>query len=176
MQQENTQEKEQLIEMLTIHFQNSHHLSPLGAKMWAVLIMDKNEDGLTFEYLVERLNASKSTTSTNLSELLKKEIIFFETREGDRKKYFKAAPFSQRFTRILKNMAFEKQLVEKMIDYKNKNATQCAMEQCAIENLKAFKTHLIEMQKLTQKIVADLQTIEEKNILKLKEKSYHYEQ
>lgn len=176
MQSGNTPQKEELIEMLSVHFQNSHNLSPLGAKILAVLIMDKNKDGLTFEYLVERLGASKSTISTNLNELLNREIIYFETREGDRKKYFKAAPFSQRFTRILKNMAFEKQLVEKMIDYKSKNVTQCAMEQCAIENLKAFKTHLIEMERLTQKIVADLQTIEEKNNLKLKEKSNYYEQ
>lgn len=176
MQAGNIQEKEELIEMLSIHFQNSHNLSPLGAKIWAVLIMDRNEDGLTFEYLVERLGASKSTISTNLNELLQKEIIYFETREGDRKKYFKAAPFSQRFTRILKNMAFEKQLVEKMIDYKSKNASQCAMEQCAMENLKAFKTHLIEMERLTQKIIADLQIIEKKNILKLKEKPNYYEQ
>jgi len=176
MQAGNIQEKEELIEMLSIHFQNSHNLSPLGAKIWAVLIMDRNEDGLTFEYLVERLGASKSTISTNLNELLQKEIIYFETREGDRKKYFKAAPFSQRFTRILKNMAFEKQLVEKMIDYKSKNASQCAMEQCAMENLKAFKTHLIEMERLTQKIIADLQIIEKKNILKLKAKPNYYEQ
>mgnify|MGYP001186292814 CR=1 FL=1 len=176
MQAGNIQEKEELIEMLSIHFQNSHNLSPLGAKIWAVLIMDRNEDGLTFEYLVERLGASKSTISTNLNELLQKEIIYFETREGDRKKYFKAAPFSQRFTRILKNMAFEKQLVEKMIDYKSKNTSQCAMEQCAMENLKAFKTHLIEMERLTQKIIADLQIIEKKNILKLKAKPNYYEQ
>src|SRR5690606_8794852 len=173
MQAGNIQEKEELTEMLSIHFQNSHNLSPLGAKIWAVLIMDRNEDGLTFEYLVERLGASKSTISTNLNELLQKEIIYFETREGDRKKYFKAAPFSQRFTRILKNMAFEKQLVEKMIDYKSKNASQCAMEQCAMENLKPFKTHLIEMERLTQKIIADLLIRGKKNTLKLKALPYY---
>lgn len=176
MQSGNTQQKEELIEMLSVHFQNSHNLSPLGARIWAVLIMDKNQDGLTFEYLVERLGASKSTISTNLNELLKNENIYFETREGDRKKYFKAAPFSQRFTRILKNMAFEKQLVEKMIDYKSKNTQKCAREQCAMENLKAFKNHLCEMERLTLKIIADLKNIEEKNILKLKEKHHYYEQ
>src|SRR5690606_41755337 len=110
------QQKTQLIYMFSFHFQNYHILSPFRAKILPVLIIDKNKDGLTFEYLVERLGASKSTTSTNLNELLNREIIYFETREGDRKKYFKAAPFSQRFTRILKNMAFEKQLVEKMIE------------------------------------------------------------
>src|SRR5690606_5452370 len=157
--------KEELIEMLSIHFQNSHNLSPLGAKSWAVLIMDRNEDGLTFEYLVERLGASKSTISTNLNELLQKEIIYFETREGDRKKYFKAARFSQRFSRLLKDMGFEEQLVENMIAYERKNASQCAMEQCAMEDLKAFKTHLTELEWVTQKIVADVQFIEKKNIL-----------
>lgn len=165
---EHTNEKEELIEMLSVHFQNLHHLSPVGAKIWAVLIMDKNKDGLTFDYLVERLGVSKSTVSTNLNELLKKNNIYFETLPGDRKKYFKSSPFSQRFTRILKNMVFEKQLIKKMITYKEKSSEKCVREQYAMENLKAYKKHLSEMERLTQKIITDLKDIEEKNILKLK--------
>lgn len=168
---ENIKDREELIEMLTVHFQNLYNLPPLGAKIWAVLVMDKNKDGLTFDYLVERLGASKSTVSTNLNELLKKDNIYFEIKPGDRKKYFKSAPFSQRFTRILKNMAFEKQLVDKMIAYKSQNTEKCALEKCTLENLKAFKEHLSEMEKLTQKMVTDLKNIEEKNILKHQEQT-----
>lgn len=156
-------QKEELIEMLTIHFQNQHNLPPLGAKIWAVLIMDKNKDGLTFEYLVERLGASKSTVSTNLNELLERNNIYFEYKEGDRKKYFKSSPFSERFVKFMNNIEFEKQLIDKMIVYKSKNTGQCINEKCALENIKAFKNHLLEMEKLTQKLLADLKSIEEKN-------------
>jgi DNA-binding transcriptional regulator GbsR (MarR family) len=157
------EDKEELIEMLSIHFQNQYSLSPLGAKIWAVLIMDGNKDGLTFEYLVERMKASKSTVSTNLNMLLELERIYFETKEGDRKKYFKAAPFSERFVRILKNIEFEKLLIEKMIQYKSNNNNQCNKAKCDLENIKAYQNHLIEMEKLTYKIMSDLKQIEEKN-------------
>jgi DNA-binding transcriptional regulator GbsR (MarR family) len=156
-------DKEELIEMLSIHFQNQYSFPPLGAKIWAVLIMDGNKEGLTFDYLVDRMKASKSTVSTNLNLLLENEKIYFETKEGDRKKYFKAAPFSERFVRILKNMEFEKLLIDKMIQYKGNNNNQCDKEKCDLENIKAYQNHLLEMEKLTYKIMSDLKEIEEKN-------------
>lgn len=156
-------EKEELIEMMGIHLQNQHSIPPLSGRIWAVLIIEGKENGLTFDYLAERLQASKSSISTNLNLLLKTDKIYYSTILGDRKKYFRSYPFSERFERLLKNMEFEKKLIDKVIKYKSREAS-CAAEKCALENIKAYKEHLKEMEKLTQKILKDLQNIEQKNI------------
>lgn len=156
-------EKKEIIEMLGIHLQNQHLISPLCGKIWAMLIIEGKSTGLTFEYLVGKLQASKSSISTNLNFLLKTNKIYFSTIKGDRKKYFRAFPFSERFERLLRNMEFEKKLIDKIINYKSKEETS-AENNCAFENIKAYKEHLNEMEKLTQKIIDDLKKIEQKNV------------
>ena len=155
-------EKEELIEMMAIHLQNQHSISPLCGKIWATLILEGKSTGLTFDYLVEKLQASKSSISTHLNFLLKTDKIYFSTIEGDRKKYFRAFPFSERFERLLKNMEFEKKLIEKIISYKCKEEVSDE-NKCALDNIKAYKSHLNEMEKITIKIINDLKQIELKN-------------
>ncbi len=155
-------EKEELIEMMAIHLLNQHSISPLCAKIWATLILEGKSTGLTFDYLVEKLQASKSSISTHLNFLLKTEKIYFSTIEGDRKKYFRAFPFSERFERLLKNMEFEKKLIEKIISYKCKEEVSDE-NKCALDNIRAYKNHLNDMEKLTIKIINDLKQIEFKN-------------
>ncbi len=156
-------EKEELIEMMGIHLQNQHAIPPLAGKIWASIIIDGKDKGLTFDYLVEKHQASKSSISTNLNLLLKLENIYFVTKEGDRKKYFRAFPFSERFVRLLKNMEFEKKLIKKLIQYKSKEASLTG-NNCSLHNIQAYKDHLIEMETLTEKILIDLKKIEEKNL------------
>lgn len=155
-------EKEEVIEMMTTHLQNQHSISPLCGKIWATLIIEGKSAGLTFDYLVERLQASKSSISTHLNFLLKTDKIYFFTIEGDRKKHFRAFPFSERFERLLKNMEFEKKLIDKIIDYKNKEEVS-EENKCALDNIIAYKGHLSEMERLTIKIIHDLKQIELKN-------------
>ena len=155
-------EKEELIEMMAIHLQNQHTIPPLAGRIWASIIIDGKDQGLTFDYLEEKHQASKSSISTNLNLLLKLENIYFVTKEGDRKKYFRAFPFSERFVRLLKNMAFEKKLLDKLIQHKSKEAILSG-NNCSLYNIKAYKDHLDEMETLTQKILEDLKRIENEN-------------
>ena len=156
-------EKEELIEMMGIHLQNQHSISPLTGKVWATLIIEGKNNGITFDYLVEKLQASKSSISTSLNLLLKADKIYYSTISGDRKKYFRPYPFSERFVRLLKNMAFEKILLEKVIRYKSK-AQKPDESTCSLENIKAYKEHLNEMEKITEKLLTDLKRIENKNL------------
>lgn len=157
-------EKEELIEMMGIHLQNQHSISPLTARIWSVLIMEGKDEGLTFEYLVERLQASKSSISTSLNLLLKTDKIYFSTILGNRKKYFRPHPFSERFVRHLKNIEFEKKMLEKVIKYKSKT-NKPEENNCILDNIKAYKEHLNEMEKITTKLLTDLKKIEEKNLI-----------
>ncbi len=64
--------------------------------------------GLPFEYLIERLQASKSTLSTNINFLLDKGLIYYDTKEGKRRKYFKSFPFDKRFSEFLELIRTER--------------------------------------------------------------------
>ena len=100
---------------------------PLAARILGVLIIDGCKSGLTFEALVEKLAASKSSISTNLKLLLKMEKIYYFTLLGDRKKYFKSAPLSERLYNYLKMIEAESYVINRMHDYRNKTAS-CAEE------------------------------------------------
>jgi DNA-binding transcriptional regulator GbsR (MarR family) len=91
-------EKEELIEMFGVHFESTYNLPPLASRILGTLIIDSCRTGLTFEDLLERMGASKSSVSTNLNLLLKLGKIKYYTVAGDRKKYFRPSPLSERLT------------------------------------------------------------------------------
>ena len=64
-------EKEELIELFGNHFESVYHLPPLCSRILGLLIVEACKAGLTFEQIVEKVGASKSTVSTNLNFLLK---------------------------------------------------------------------------------------------------------
>lgn len=153
-------EKAELIEMFGTHFETLYNLPPLASRMLGLLILDGCREGLTFEALVERFGASKSSVSTNLNLLLKLGKIKYYTISGDRKKYFKAAPFSERLSNYLRMLEFEKEIIEKMLSYREKTAA-CPAEKCSLEHAKAYKTHVLEVEQLLLKTVDRFREIEQ---------------
>lgn len=152
-------EKESLIEMYGVHFESLYNLPPLASRILGTLIIDSCRIGMTFESIVERMEASKSSISTNLNLLLKLGKIDYYTLPGDRKKYFKAAPFSERLTNYLRILEFEKSIIEKMLSYREKTIS-CPEEQCNLEHAKAYKTHVIEIEALLQRTITKFKEIE----------------
>ena len=121
------QEKQEIIEMFGVHFEQLYNIPPLASRIIGTLIIDGCKSGLTFEELVDKLQASKSSISTNLNLLLKMEKINYFTIVGDRKKYFKAAPLSQRLDNYLTLVKHEKILIDKIINYREKYVS-CSQE------------------------------------------------
>lgn len=152
-------ERGELIEFSGIHFASTYNIPPLAARILALLIIDGCKSGLTFESLVEKLSASKSSISTNLNLLLKMEKINYFTITGDRKKYFKASPLSERLLNYKKMLEAEKFLVNKMLHYREQTIT-CPQEKCNLENVKAYKNHIEEMEELFVKTIAEFKIIE----------------
>ena len=147
--------------MFGIHFENNHNLPPLGARILATLILDGCRSGITFEDLVERLGASKSSISTNLNLLLKIGKINYYTLPGDRKKYFKPSPFSERLNGYMRMLAFEKEIIDRMVEYRQKTAS-CREEEINLENVKAYKDHVVEVEQLLAKTIEKFKEIEKK--------------
>lgn len=152
-------EKEELIEMFGIHFEQFHNMPPLGARIFATIILDCCGRGMTFEDLVERMGASKSSMSTNLNLLLKLGKITYYTLPGDRKKYFRPSPFSERFSNYMKMIEFEKIIVDRMLDYREKTAA-CTAEKGDLEKTKAYKEHILQMEELITNTINKFKEIE----------------
>lgn len=152
-------EKSELIEMFGIHFESLYNLPPLASRILGTLILDCCTTGMTFEALVERMAASKSSVSTNLNLLLKLGKISYYTLPGDRKKYFKPSPFSERLKNYQRILEFEKALVEKMMSYREKTISG-PEERGNFENLVAYKEHVMEIEELLAKTITKFKEIE----------------
>lgn len=155
-------EREEIIEILGIHFESLYKIPPLAGRILGLLIVDGCKSGLSFENIVAKLAASKSSISTNINLLLKMERIHYITIIGDRKKYFKSAPLSNRLTSYLKMIEAESIVINKMYDYRKKTAS-CIEEQCNLENIISYKNHLLEVEKSLQKTIAEFKKIEINN-------------
>ncbi len=153
------QQKEELIELFGQHFENLYHLAPLGSRILGTLIVDGCTSGITFEELVERTGASKSSVSTNLNLLLKLGKIKYHTVAGDRKKYFRASPFSDRLTNYVKIINFEKEIIDKMISYRTKTLSS-VQEQQSLDNTKAYKEHMSKVEELILDTIETFKEIE----------------
>lgn len=152
-------EKEELIEMFGIHFESLYNLPPLGSRILGTLIIDSCRAGITFDELVERMGASKSSVSTNINLLLKLGKINYYTLPGDRKKYFKPSPFSERLNNYMKMIEFEKVLINRIMDYREKTA-ECEAERCNLDNIKAYKEHVLDIEQSLLKTIEKLKKIE----------------
>jgi DNA-binding transcriptional regulator GbsR (MarR family) len=129
----------------------------------AVLVIEGCKTGLTFEYLIEKMRASKSSISTSLNLLLKAEHIEYYTQSGDRKKYFKAAPLSQRLNNYLLLLENEKKLIDKIISYRKKN-NSCDLENINLQNSIAYQEHILQIEKVLTNTIEKFKSIENKNI------------
>ena len=155
-------EKAELVEMFGVFFESTHHLPPLASRILGNLIIDGCKTGLTFEDLVERMSASKSTVSTSLNLLLKMEKVTYYTLTGDRKKYYKPSPFSNRLQNYLKMIELEKTIIEKMMNYREKTVS-CPEERCNLENMQEYRKHVLNVESIIENTIKRFKEIEKKN-------------
>ena len=125
-----SKEKKQLIEEIGLHFEQSHNISPLAARIYAMMILSP-ADGHTFEEIVNISGASKSSVSTQLNILIQLKKVDYFTLSGSRKRYFRASKMYLKKTLEDYNQSIEEEvsITEKIIAYNKKN------------NIKKFKEH-----------------------------------
>ena len=83
--------KTDIVEQLGVYFEKEKNTPPLAARILATLIATGNR-GITFEQLVNDLEASKSTISTHLTNLEYNNAVTYFTKSGDRKRYYILKP------------------------------------------------------------------------------------
>ncbi|MEK6450962.1 MULTISPECIES: GbsR/MarR family transcriptional regulator [unclassified Myroides] len=74
------------------HHELVYHFSPLTAQIYTYIMFNNNRDGVTFDELVEKLNASKSSVSTSLNLLISNNQIEHFNKIDERKRFFRLNP------------------------------------------------------------------------------------
>lgn len=111
--------KKELIEKLGVNLEKLNKMAPVAARIFATLILSKRK-GITFEELVEELNASKSSISTHLESLQNLNKVSYITRPGDRKRYFIIHPnlILNIIDEMIEKWDNEKSIHQDIIEYK----------------------------------------------------------
>ncbi|WP_267740673.1 GbsR/MarR family transcriptional regulator [Myroides injenensis] len=91
MQQQNT-ELVDLFQDYCAHHELVYHFSPLTAQIYTYIMFNNNRDGVTFDELIEKLNASKSSVSTSLNLLISNNQIEHFNKIDERKRFFRLNP------------------------------------------------------------------------------------
>lgn len=123
--------KKKLVEKIGVQLEQLHQLAPVAARIFSTLILTGKE-GVTFDSLVQDLNASKSTISTNLENLQNTGKITYFTKPGDRKRYFitNRDLIFNHINETVEKWAIEKDIHKEILDYKkNRNSMQPNKEQ-----------------------------------------------
>jgi DNA-binding transcriptional regulator GbsR (MarR family) len=148
-------QKKELVEKLGVNFEKLNKLAPIAARIFATLILSEKK-GITFEELVEELNASKSTVSTNLEHLQSLNKVSYITRPGDRKRYFIINPnlMLNIIDEMIEKWNNEKSMHQAIIDFKEKRSQNTEKEEpkCDIEFNKNFLVFLDEATTAIQKL------------------------
>lgn len=114
-------QKNNLIEALGVHLEGDQ-LAPLAARIFATLILS-GKKGVTFEELVNNLQAGKSSISTHLEHLQQTNRVKYFTKPGDRKRYFMVDPdlILNLMDEMINKWEKEKQLHTKIRLYKEQS-------------------------------------------------------
>ncbi|TXD53901.1 MULTISPECIES: GbsR/MarR family transcriptional regulator [unclassified Polaribacter] len=106
---ESIEEKNKLIEEVGALLQERANLSALAARIYATLILSSNE-GLSFDDIINQMQASKSSVSSNLNVLLQLHYVEYYTKPGNRKRYFRTSEFYIKNTMEQQIYLIEKEL------------------------------------------------------------------
>lgn len=155
-------EKNELIELFGIHFETYYNLPPCASRILGVLILNCRIKGMTFEELVEIGNASKSTISTSINLLLKIEAIYYYTVPGDRKKYFRPSPPSERILNHLRFIDSEKKMIERVKSYETRYSENDEYAKNIIKTMDTYIKYLDEFEDLLHRSIKDKDLSENK--------------
>lgn len=116
------EDKKLLIRDFSNYFETTQKFPSLISKIYAYLLLDCEKKGVTFDELVEVLNASKSSVSNSLNFLTQLKYIEYFTKLDERKRLYRIVPDNivLRLQSIQEMLNNEKELTRKLMEYKLK--------------------------------------------------------
>lgn len=110
------------------HHESMYNYSPLTAKIYTFLMLTNSHDGITFDEIVEKLNASKSSVSSSLNTLVNNTHVEHFNKIDERKRYFRVNPdyLTIRMNTIRDILEKEKKLTYRLQEYKEHKSPEPA--------------------------------------------------
>lgn len=157
-----TQEKRMLIEDIGIILEYRADLAPLAARIYAALLISSNE-GLTFDEIIETVQASKSTVSNNLNILVQLNYVEYFTRPGNRKRYFKASKFyvKNALEQYLTLLNKELEIINRVDSYNQENNPEKFNNEKSVRSL--FREYLNDEHNLIKVKIQEIDRIQKQS-------------
>lgn len=95
--------------------ERTYGFPPLTAKLQAYMILESDEEGFTFEELLEIFNVSKSSLSNSINYLLSMKHIEYINKINSRKRYFRL-----NFNYLTEKLDFLFEMISQDIGYTNR--------------------------------------------------------
>jgi DNA-binding transcriptional regulator GbsR (MarR family) len=109
-----------LFKKVTSHYEKFYKLQPLTAKVYTYFIFNNCREGLTFDFLVEFFQVSKSSMSNSLHSLMELNFIEDFKNENERKRHFRVNKdlFMKRLNDVYERLENEKEVYKELKEYK----------------------------------------------------------
>jgi len=155
-------EKRKLIEEIGLHFEKNQQLSPLAARIYAMMILSP-ADGHTFDEILSTTEASKSSVSTQLNLLLQLKKVEYFTKTGDRKRYFRTNSMYLKSTLedYHQSISEEINLIEKIIGFNKTNNTEKFQQDGDVAII--FKDYLSVQKENIKNAIQKISTLKKSN-------------
>lgn len=136
-----------LFEEMTAHFVEHLKLPPLGARIYAYMLFDFKREGVSFDELVENLQASKSSVSNTLNMLVQQKHVTIFNKLQDRKRYYRMnlENTEQRYQNVVNYLSVELEIISKLQIHKASLNIQNEQYDNKIEAYKKLLGEIISM-------------------------------
>lgn len=129
------------------HHETVYHYSPLTSKIYTLLLFTSSSEGVTFDEIVEKLNASKSSVSNSLNILVNSNQVEHFNKIDERKRYFRVNPeyLTNRLYAIKEGL--EKELLITHRLYKFNQEKKIRLYKCCDTKMDIYLEHLEQASK-----------------------------
>ncbi len=145
-----------------MHFERLYNLPPLAGRILSELILGGHNQPLTFDQILERTQASKSSVSTSLKLLLRQKRITYACQDGQRRKYFKPVPFSERLDFYEQLLQSERTLLNLLMQHREQRGEM--LPSCQLRE-NAYREHIDGLESVFKRTIAKLKQIEKETKL-----------
>ena len=143
-----------LFKEITEHYELHYKLQPLTARIYALLVFNNCQYGLTFDDLIEIFQASKSSISHSVNTLIELNFIEQLKKVNERKRFFRVNKdlFLMRLEDVYKRLQREKYINIELQKYRNNNDPSL-FDQSAVT---LYLSHLDEVTASIHKTIENL--------------------
>lgn len=145
-----------LYKELTEHYEVYYKLQPLTAKIYALLVFNNCQAGLTFDQLLDVFQSSKSSISHSLHTLTDMHFIEQIKKDNQRKRFFRANQqlFLMRLKEVQERLKREREIHSKLYAYR-KSTNDDLFDKKKVE---LYLEHLADVTESIQSTITNLKS------------------